>query len=414
MESLIFVGYFEYIFDAIKKYVNYNKVLIIEENFECNYDKVKTYFDVIIQVENIHDKEELNKEIEKILQKNKIKAIYATHEGVVEVCGYLREMNKIEGMNEYQSLSVRDKFIMKQLVIGSGIKTANIRRIVEESDVLDFISLNKYPVVIKPKDGSAAQDTFIIKNSNDLDKVINEVDIYDNKYIIESYVKGEEYHCDSIVVDGKVVFSSVGKYIANPIEIVCSDKPAASIIYPPQTDTDVIKEIKILNEKVISILNIENSICHLEVFETEKGEIIFGEIAARIGGGPLMGKSIKYSCNVDIYNAFVDVGVHNYELPKLESSNKFVGFVAFPTVKGKVMQIPKEEDYSHIVGLKEVSIFNKVGDFIGDNYNTSKRTGFIIIEDNDYDNLKNTLLQLHRDFKLVVSNVKLSIGNIYN
>lgn len=105
--------------------------------------------------------------------------------------------------------------------------------------------------------------------------------------------------------------------------------------------------------------------------------------------------------------------IHNYQLPIQNTANTFHGFVALPTIKGKVVEIASEVDYSNVKGVKEVVILNKVGDYIDDKFNTTKMTGYIIIEDSSCENLRNKLIDIYNKFNLKVEQPKFSIGSIY-
>jgi biotin carboxylase len=128
---------------------------------------MKNYFDEIIQVDNFLDKIEMSRTIENIMCRSYIKALYAAHEWVVEICGYLREKYSINGINEMVAKSTRDKFLMKTILSNAGIKTAKVQKVKGKSDVEEFALKNRFPVVVKPQSGAATQNTFIIRSNND-------------------------------------------------------------------------------------------------------------------------------------------------------------------------------------------------------------------------------------------------------
>lgn len=414
MESLVFVGYFGEVIKASKRYTNFFKILIIETSFSCEMEELKSYFDDVILVEDSTDPVEMSTVIEEIQKNNTIHALYANHEWVVEVCGYLREKFHIPGLKEMVCKKSRDKFLMKKVMSEAGIKTANVECIESLESINRFIEKNEYPVVIKPRNGAATQNTFLIHNEDELQEVINLVDVSQN-FIIEPYIKGEEYHCDSIVINGEVVFSSVSKYLANCIQTIKGQKPVASITFPSTYDDNAtISKIKKVNEKAISALGVETSICHLEVFITEEDECIFGEIATRIGGGDLIGNTIKYAYGVNLYDAFIEIQCTGEFHRESVDGQKFVGFVALPTKEGKVVEIATEDDYKNKEDVKEVRIYNHVGDYIDENINTTKRTGYVIVEGKDYKEVAQKLMQIYEEFKLVVEIPRPSLFSIYN
>lgn len=411
MEALVFVGYFEEVLNASLNFLEYQKILIIEN--EINNKVIENGFDEIILVADITDKGIMSGIIKNVTLRYRIHSIYANIEWAVEVCGYLREKFHIIGMPEDICIKTRDKYVMKTTLASAGIKTANVASVDSLESLKHFILKNDFPIVLKPRKGSATQNTFLIHNEKELKNVFENIELFDEDYIVESFIKGEEYHCDTIVFQGKIKFCSVSKYNTNLIETINTNNPVSSIVFPESFDNNpIIKNIKELNEKVIHALHIDTSICHLEVFVTERNECIFGEIASRIGGGPLIGRSIKCAYGVDLYEIFIELFIkQRIEITYRES--RFAGFIALPIQTGEIVKIAGTDDYIKMEDIKYINIYNKVGDVITDKNNTTKRTGYIIVIGDDYNKLKERLLELYNNFKLEVKKPKLSILSIY-
>lgn len=413
MECLILMGYFKELLNAIKVKSQYHKVLIIEKSNTYNLLDLKEFVDDVILVDNYLDEIEISKVIEAIMNVYTIKCLYATNEWVVEICAYIRDKYKIKGISAEVARSTRDKLLMKTIISNAGIKTANVEKVNSLDNVKSFICNNGFPVVLKPQSGSATQNTFIIYSNLDLDMITSQKDIFDSNYIMESYIEGDEYHCDSIVMNGNIIFVSIGKYLSNCIKTVLGNDPVASIIFPTRSSEDTIIEgIKSMNEKVINALNISSSICHMEVFVDSTGNITFGEIATRIGGGPLIGRTIRYGYGMDIYKEFLDVSLDESYDPGW-TSNKFTGFIALPTKEGKIIEISSDEDFYCMDGVKEVCIQKHVGDWLDNNSNTTKRSGFVIVEADSYDLTLKRLMDVYSKYRLVVNKRKNLLASIY-
>jgi len=166
----------------------------------------------------------------------------------------------------------------------------------------------------------------------------------------------------------------------------------------------LLKKIKEFNKKVVKSFNCENTITHLEVFIDKDGEVIFSELAARIGGGPVIGNNIKSIYNVNIYESFVDLEINKIKVDSDEFSQCYAGCITFPYKNGEILEISKEDDFKDISGIVEVKIFNKVGDILGDKDDTSKRTGYIIINDTNLSSLKQKLSDANKNFLLITQN----------
>ncbi|MFC1626956.1 ATP-grasp domain-containing protein [Patescibacteria group bacterium] len=61
-----------------------------------------------------------------------------------------------------------------------------------------------YPLIIKPKKGgSRSENVFLIKNKNDLENLFLKTDFKKSKFVVQEYIKGEEYTCGTVNLDGK-------------------------------------------------------------------------------------------------------------------------------------------------------------------------------------------------------------------
>jgi len=312
MDTIIFLYDFQFVLAEVKNIKGYKKVLIVDKQRKnpatlANYG---AYFDDFFEVENIFDVDVVANAINKIIKKEgaKIKAILATFEGVVEVAGALREMFHVDGMTALLSNTLRNKYLMKKAISGAGLPCAHIEEIFNTSDLAAFGTRYGFPLVVKPKTGFGTENTFIISSEESLAYYDDLLKTKPIEFVVESFIKGEEYHCDSIVIEGKVIFSSVGKYRNNGIDTVAHGKMDGTVVFPASDRGKVPEKIKQFNKSVINALGIQDSICHLEVFVNGDKEVYFGEIGARVPGG-FIGKNIQNTHRINLFQVFIDLGM---------------------------------------------------------------------------------------------------------
>ena len=388
MEAMVFIFEHPHLFEAIKEYAEFHKVVIINKASRTDRQELRTVFDEFIEVGDIHDDSEVDRAVAGIINQRKITAIYGSYESAIEIAGRLRSKFNIAGMTEEETLKVRNKALMKTIMRQNGIPTADFTVVNTMSDRLRLLAKLKKPMVVKPIDGAATKHTCKIDGFRELFKADALKALFRHKTILaEAFVDGEEYHCDSIVVNGKIIFSSVSKYFCNCLNALNSEAPWGSVCYPAGYDSDdVISNIKNLNERAVRALNIQNSVCHLEAFVDKQGNVTFGEIAARIGGSPMIPEAVKNTYGVDLHKAFVDLEMHNYR-HQYNPKPVFTGWASFPSRRGTVAEISSEADYANIEGLVNVKILNKIGDRLNMRKNTSIRSGYIVMEDTDCERL---------------------------
>ncbi len=106
--------------------------------------------------------------------------------------------------NKVSTESVSNKWFSKKLLQKTGFHTPSGRVIKSFKMALDYIKDKGFPVVIKPLNRSLCKGVTInIKNENQLQRAIEYVKRYGKKFLIEEFLKGENYRVT--VVDNKVV-----------------------------------------------------------------------------------------------------------------------------------------------------------------------------------------------------------------
>lgn len=405
MQALVFLYAFSYFNEFLAEYRDYYKILIADKRSKPDKAELEHYYDEVFIVDDLQCKEDMEKILANILAVREIRAVYTTFEPVIEMAGYLREKFNLPGMNYADSLKVRDKYIMKKTAVANSINTAKCKLIKSLADLYAFIKETGYPIVIKPINGCATNYTFKINSCKDFFNVNVIKMLWRHKeFLAEEFIDGDEYHCNSVVVDGKIVFSSIGKNLFTNMETVLNGKPKCSIAFPAYCDNacPIIKDIKSFNEHLVESYNIKDGFSHAEVFVDRQGTIYLGEIAARIGGSPYIGACIKNTSGLDINKAFIDAPIHNFNPDIINERPVFTGYLNFPSKAGELVEISDANDFAHLDGIIEIKFRNKPGDRLMRQKNSAVRTGHIIIEDTDYERLKEKLFDAFRSFRLIV------------
>jgi biotin carboxylase len=384
---------------------DYKKILISSvEDFD---EHVSKHFDECVKAKNIFDLEELSEIIASYKTQYEIVALYAPKENLIEIAGNLRSQFGIPGIQKNQAMAVRDKWIMKEMLHQKKINTSKTSIAVSEEEAVLFVEKVGFPIVAKPLNGFATLNTQKLSSNEDITRYFSDLAIEnellaaisDSRIILESFIDGEEYHCDCVVQDGCVVFSSVSKYLYNCMDIATNNSPPASIVFSKieSEKNNVTSKISELNKQVVSSLGINNTITHGEYFATKEGEIFFGEIGARIGGADVMPPIIKNTFNVDMFDAMIDVELQKFIPPK-NTREIFTGMICLPQKAGKIVALPTLSDFSDISGIITFEVQKSIGEHLLEVNDTMTRSGFAIIEDTDFDILKEKLLTVYQRF----------------
>lgn len=388
--------------EPLKGLEAFKKTLIIETDQLKSDHALHSYFDEIHYVPRLGDSQAIMDTIGRIRANEEIAAVLTPGENAIEIGGEVRSAFGIPGLQRNQAEAVRNKWIMKQMLHQRGIRTSATAIAIHESDYERFADRVGFPLIVKPLSGFGTINTFKLSDRDELKEYVHKTRKQGQKDLLEEYIVGTEFHCDSIVSKGRVAFSSVSQYLYNCLDIARNNMPPASITFPATDPSGFIERIKTVNELVISALGINQSVTHAELFLTPSGEVVFGEIGARIGGAQVMPPCIKNTHGVDMFKAVVELELGMYEFKPEPAKNLYSGMICFPSREGKISAISSADDFKHIKGLIDFNVSYQVGQTVSAVNDTMTRSGYAIIEGESFNEVRETLLELYYGFEIQV------------
>lgn len=221
-----------------------------------------------------------------LMKSNKIDAIIALDDYDVEKATYLRENLRIEGMGQTTGRYFRDKLAMRMRAKSCGIPIPAFCSLFNDHDINTFADKIPAPWVLKPRSEASASGIIKVHDKESLWIHINEMGNNRFKYLLEQFKPGDVYHCDSLNIESKVIFSLTSKYLATPMEISQGGGIFRSANIPYSSDDD--KAIKKVNKQVMKGFGLKHGAAHTEFIKcNEDGQIYFLETSSRVGGAHL-------------------------------------------------------------------------------------------------------------------------------
>ena len=120
----------------------------------------------------------------------------------------------------------------------------------------------------------------------------------------DEFIRGDLYHCASIVKNNKILHVQVSRYLY-PWFDFSKGRPIASIVV--LSDDPMHERVRNFNEIILNGLKtIPNCVTHHEIFKTEDDRFIFVEITARPSGA--------FICPAYELNIGLDLKLVHYQL----------------------------------------------------------------------------------------------------
>lgn len=236
--------------------------------------------------------------------------------GILEAAA-VREHLGLPGPGRANLELIRDKVAMKQALVEAGVRHPRFAATPPVSGPLPWSGRT----VVKPRLGASSDGVTVHATAEDA--VAHYRALPDPQaYQLEEYIDGELLHADGLVAAGQVMDLVVSRYVGKPVDFA-----AGAPIATGQLPAD--PRHVAFTEHVVEALRIEAGCIHLEFFETAAGELVFLEVANRLGGGGIVTAHLR---RTGVHLAHHEIAIR-LGLPRpdrLAPSGHYHGFAIFP------------------------------------------------------------------------------------
>ena len=261
--------------------------------------------------------------------------IHVTEDDILR-CARVRDDHDLTGSRYADVLAWRDKYEMKRAVSAAGVRTPQFAVPADFADARKFATHASYPLVAKPRLGYASHGVTLVTEDAELAHCAATWEPDD--VMLESYTKGEVFHVDGFCQDGKVLYVSVSRYLNNCLSFQ-EGLPLGSV----QLDrvTEQWDRFADLSTQVVAALP-PLGFCpfHLEVFREPGGELVFCEIACRLGGAHIM-ETLTYATGVNPARLWIrhQAGLDDGPATPLDTTGACYGWLLIPPRVGRLVEV---------------------------------------------------------------------------
>ena len=271
--------------------------------------------DDVFLMPQLYNREHVENAVSYLARSVKLDAIVPLDEFDVEMAAALREHLRIAGMNESTTRFFRDKLAMRVRAQEAGLRVPAFTRTFPYDDVRQFLASTPPPWVLKPRMEASAVGIKKFHNADDIWPLFDALGDTQSRHLIEQFVRGDVYHVDSIVVDGKLALCEKHRYHAPPFEVYHGGGLfRTSTLHRDSQESADLEEI---TQKLATGLGMERGILHSEYIRgAEDGEFYFLETAARVGGA-FISEMVEASTGVNLWREWAKLELlDDYQPPR--------------------------------------------------------------------------------------------------
>lgn len=297
---------------------------------DCPYDgledNVRDSLTEYYYVQDMKDYEQVFKAVAFFSFKyGKIDWLESNNEFWLELDARLRTDFHITTGEQYADIGrIKKKSSMKEYYKKAGIPTARLHMVSTIEAAREFIKQVGYPVIVKPDVGVGANDTYELKNEDDLKAFF--ANDHNISYVMEEFVPGKILSYDAIL-DNK----------SQPLMEACTEWPPSIVnIVNEKLDlayfvrADVPETLKNAGRATVNAFGVKSRFVHLEFFQLEHdkeglgkaGDFVGLEVNMRPAGG-YTSDMMNYARSMDVYQIWADMVTDNRRIQADTHENYF-------------------------------------------------------------------------------------------
>ncbi|MFD0376137.1 ATP-grasp domain-containing protein [Streptomyces sp. NPDC127112] len=322
--------------------------------------------------------------VDTIVAEHRIERIFPLFEGDVLPASRSRKDHGIPGLTPDQALNFRDKNVMHRRAEELGVRVARSCRPDTVGAVAEFADQVGYPVVVKPYAGWACGSTYRVDDREELGRVWAEMGDDRHEYRVEEFIRGTEYHVDSLFQGGEVVFEQLSQYTYAILEYLNEPGGTISRKYGLTPGEQRILE---LNALVLRGFGLSTGVVHAEFFLLDDGEVVFGEAGARAGGGSIVpaieaGRGINLAgewCRLELdpqYRTEARLGP--------EIGTEYLSSGEY----GRIVAITTPAELTALEAVLDADVWKGVGDVLAPPTRSNDVLGWYVCEGTDFEDVR--------------------------
>lgn len=231
----------------------------------------------------------------------------ATDYGVLTAAYVAQEM-RLPGLKYEVAQLIKNKYKVRKCLFENHVDdTEQAYEIHENFNVEELLSKLKYPVMVKPCDGSGSRGASKVDKPDELKKACESAiaNSITHRAEIETFISGKEYGAESLVVNGEIhVLGIMQKWMTKPPYYA---ELGHSI--PNDLEPDVETKVRNCVKNAIRALGVNFGSINMDMLINDTGNVYIVDVGARMGGNMIGPCIIPYGTGIDYMAAMLQNAV---------------------------------------------------------------------------------------------------------
>ncbi len=312
----------------------------------------------------------------------------ATDYGVL-AASYIAQELSLPGINYDSAKLIKNKHSVRKLFVENSIDDVSQYYEVKSIDDLNLITNSiKYPVMVKPSDGSGSKAAKRVDKLEQLYEACEaaiEASLI-KKALIEDFILGKEYGVESFVFNREVsILGIMNKEMTSPPDY-------AELGHMMPSGLDIEDRIKDIVRNAIKVLGVDFGAVNMDILVTEENNVCIIDVGARMGGNLIGSHIISKATGYDYLGNLIKASVNDgIDIPNCKVVNS-VATKILALQPGMIVGLP---DFNKIMNDYNVDIFfNKsIGEAIREYHNNLDGCGYVLSAREHFLNAENDAIK---------------------
>jgi len=271
--------------------------------------------------------------------------------------------------------NARDKYLMKQAFLKSGVPCAKGFLIADIKEIYDKNIL--FPAILKPVDAFSSRGVYKVNCNEDIEAHFTETQYYSStgNVIIEEFIEGPEFSVESVTNNEQTYIIQITQKEITPFP----NTVEMAHIQPAELTQNEWIDIETIVKNAISALGINNCASHAELKLTANGPKMI-EIGARLGGDYITSHLVPLSTDVNIEKLTVQIAMNDFTSVPAKSNHASI--IRYLNLKPNklVKKIAGWQKIFENKNLIHADINIKENEYTKSITDSAKRAGFVIVK----------------------------------
>lgn len=218
-----------------------------------------------------------------LARQRRLDQIIAIDDYDVETVAALREHLRMRGMGQSTAWLFRDKLAMRVRAQEHGILAPDFVHVLNGVAIKEFIERVPPPWMLKPRTEAGAVGIKKLHSEAEVWDSLNALGDRFSYYLMEQFIEGDVFHVDSIVADGRVLYTTVHQYGRPPMSVLHQGGIFSTFTVERRSTTA--QALTALARDLVGAMGLQRGVAHTEFIQRRAGgRLFFLETAARVGG----------------------------------------------------------------------------------------------------------------------------------